>query len=198
MVRTLHLRLLFVRTNSVLSPVTPEFDQCDPFVRFSEDEEQYGPRHGQQTQIMKSVDLTQSRSTAGDEQDSLQHDFATNHNTASTLASIMTSPLTTKLTSLSAFIPFSWSAAARASPANICITPSSSGSSVGSLPSNPRLDSQVVPQRKQSPQPQPRGYVTRLQQLEKLKKRIQVEGKRHMSYGAVPHCKDCENGTVVL
>lgn len=192
-VRNLHPTLPYVRTD-FLRPVYAAVNQCAPLTRLSEDEEPYRYKYGQQTQIMKSVDLTQSRS-ASDGQDSLrQHDTATNQSATSTLASIMTSPITAKLTS---FMPFSW-AAARAAPAAVCFVPSVSDSSMGSLPSDPFLTGQVATQHQQPPQSQRRGFVTHQQQLEKLKKRMEIEGRQQMTFAVALHCKNCSDGAVIL
>ncbi|KAF7776112.1 hypothetical protein Agabi119p4_4505 [Agaricus bisporus var. burnettii] len=162
--------------------------------RFS-DKDPYGHEDGQQTQIMKSVDLTQLRSTFDDEQTSFQrHENMTNQTTASTLTSIMTSPIAAKLTS---FMPFSWGAAAvRAAPAATGIASPSSNSSRSSL----SFDRQVTGQLSQilRPQRQDRGFVARQHQLEKLKQRMNVQGKQQMSFDVAPHCRKCSSHVVVL
>lgn len=169
----------------------------DPFNRFCE-EEPYDHKHGQQTQMMKSIDLTHSRLTTDDGQYSLrQHDDATNQSKPSTLTSIMTSPITAKLTSFSTFMPFSWGSASGPSPAAMCVTPPMSDSGMGSLPSDQRLDGEFA-QHQQPTKPKKCGFVTRQQQLEKLKKRMEMEGRRRMNFDVVLHCKNCADGTVVL
>lgn len=142
---------------------------------------------------MKSVDLTQAQSISDGVQDSLRHhENVTNLSTSLTLTSIMTSPITTKLTALRTYMPFSWGAPA---PALIC-TVHPPDSSMGNLPSGSRLyDQDGLPQRRN---PHLRGFVTRRQQLEKLKKRMDTEGRRQLSTSAIPHCKSCVNGTVAL
>jgi len=128
---------------------------------------------------MKSVDLTQS--IAEDGQDSSrQHDIATNQSKPSTLASLMPSPFTATLTSLSTFMPFSWGAAARPAPA-----------------AEHPVDNALL-QEQRPLQPNSRGFVARQQQLEKLKKRMEVQGRRQMNFGAFFHCNNCADGVVVL
>lgn len=148
------------------------------FTRFVETEP-YGYRDGQQAQIMKSVDLT--RPTTDDQQTSLrQYDIVTTQSKPSTLASFVPSPITAKLTSLSTFMPFSWGAIARPVP-------------VTEFP----LDKDLS--QDQRPQPKSPGFVTRQQQLEKLKKRMmEVQGRRQMNFVASPHCSSCADGVVVL
>lgn len=148
------------------------------FTRFTE-ADPYNSRDGQQAQIMKSVDLTQSIAEAG--QTSLrQHDIVTNQNKPSTLSSFMPSPITAKLTSLSTFMPFSWGATARPTPVT-----------------EPPIGEDLF--RDQRPQPKTPGFVTRQQQLEKLKKRMmEVQDRRQMNFGAFFHCSNCADGVVVL
>jgi hypothetical protein len=169
----------------------PAVNQNDSFVRFFENEEPYDNKHGQQTQILKSIDFTQSRSTF----DGLlrHHEPATNRGT---FASIIASPITTKLTSLSTFIPFSWSAATRTAPAAICIAPSTSDSSMGSSPSGSRLNGWIATQRQQASKAS--GFVSRQKQLAKLKTRMEMEGKQQLNFSANPHCKNCADGIVLL
>jgi hypothetical protein len=147
---------------------------------------------------MKSVDLTQSRlalDVLDNEQTSLRrHENATNQTTASTLTSIITSPIAVKLTS---FIPFSWGAAAvRAAPESTGIATPSSISERRSLSFDREFNgqsSQIL-----RPQGKARGFVTRQHQLEKLKQRMNMEGKQQMSFDVVLHCRKCSNNAVVL
>ncbi len=175
MVRTLYLTMSFVRLADSTCLVIIAMN--DSFARFTE-VEPYGHRDGKQTQIMKSVDLAQP--TAKDGQTLLrQYDIATNQGKPSTLASLMPSPITAKLNSLSTFMPFSWGAPARPAPA---AEPSTN---------------KHLPQG-QHPQAKSYVFVTRQQQLEKLKKRMEVQGRRQMNTSAFYHCGDCADFVVVL
>lgn len=186
MVRPLHPTLPFVRADFFFDPACVLVNQNDTSNRLF-DKDPYGHKGGQQAQIMKSVDLTQQTSLR-------QHENVMNQTTTSTLTSIMTSPIAAKLTS---FMPFSWGAAVvRAAPAAIGIAPSSSNSSRKSLSFDRELNgqsSQILRLQRQD-----RGFVARQHQLERLKQRMNMEGKQQMSFGVTLHCRNCSRNVVVL
>lgn len=164
----------------------------------SSDNDPYRHKDGQQTQIMKSVDLTQRRMALGvmaNEPPFLRPDEnATNQTTTSALASIMTSPIAAKLTS---FIPFSWGVTAvHTAPAAIDTDPSSSVSGRRSSSFDRKFNGQ--PSQNARPQGKDRGFVKRHHQLKKLEQRMSLEGKKQMSYDVVLRCRKCSSHGAVL
>lgn len=93
----------------------------------------------------------------------------------STFTSIMTSSITTTLSSLSVLMPFSWGTTG-------CVVTT--------------IDNPVI--RHDQPQCFHRGFVSRGQQLKRLRERMETEGMWRMNHVAVLHCKNCLDQTVTL
>lgn len=184
MVRALHLTLSFVRADSISIIGIVAIDQTGSLTRLPENKGFF--EAGQQTQTEM---LSQSHLKL-DERDLFQHEDVMGPNPTSTFTSIMTSSITTTLSSLSTFMPFSWGTTGCVATKTMCIAPAASV---------PNMDNLVI-RHDQPSQPQylHRGFVSRGQQLKRLRERMETEGPWRMNHVAVLHCKNCLDRTVAL
>jgi len=106
----------------------------------------------------------------------------------SSFTSLMSSPITTRFSTLTSFLPLSWSARSVAATAAVSPHPVSEKER---LSSEPLIEPPVVPAAKSV-------YVSREKQLQKLRLRVEREGKTQMPIAVKVHCRKCDGGIVLL